>query len=272
MGNLLNFPDAARRAAFQRVQATYSVRDISRQFGLGESLIRRWTREGLIPTAPGSSAAAEPCYDFRALKQFRRVRELRSRGVSLQQINRELRGQMRLFPESSGELIPLPIRRSPFEEALLLYDAGNPGAAELFQRAIQEEDCIADCYCNLGIIEFDRGRLPVAFDCFTRSLKEDPRHFESHYNLANLYFEMGDYRLAKQHYEFAGVLEPNFPNLHFNLGLVHALQGDLKAAARSFRIYSELAGEEEAAPAGDFLARLKDALAEQRTPLSTSAP
>ena len=70
MANLLQFPaDHTARAGFEPVRATYTAREISRQFGIPEHLIRRWTREGLIPTAPGQ----EERYDFRALKQFRRL-------------------------------------------------------------------------------------------------------------------------------------------------------------------------------------------------------
>ena len=264
MANLLQFPaDRAARAGFEPVKATYTAREISRQFGLPEHLIRRWTREGLIPTVSGPEEAR---YDFRALKQFRRLRELRARGVSLQTISRELRGQLNLFPEAPADLIRLPVRLSTFEEALLLFDAGDPGAAELFRRAIQESDCVADAYCNLGILESDAGRLNQAFDCLTNALAEDPRHFESHYNLANLYFEMGDYRLSRQHYELAGTLEPNFPNLYFNLGLVHALSGDLKAAVVALEQYKTLiaddeAAQEEAARATELISRFESALA-----------
>ena len=263
MSNILQFPsEPNRRPGFQAVRSTYSLREISRQFGLSESLIRRWTRDGLVPALSPSatSAPGELSYDFSALKRFRRVRELRAQGVRLEQIERELRGQLNLFQTQQAGLIPLPIQRTPFEEALLLYDAGDPRAAEVFRLAIQETDCVADAYCNLGILAFESERMDEAFDCFTRSLKEDPRHFESHYNLANLYLEIGNHRLAKEHYEIAAKLEPSFPNLYFNLGLAHALQSDLADAVLALRKYCEVVPTDEAQPALDLIGNLERAI------------
>jgi tetratricopeptide (TPR) repeat protein len=260
MSNVLQFPsEAARRPAFQAVRSSYSLREIARQFGLSETLIRRWTREGLIPAT--AIASGDLRYDFSALKRFRRVREMRAQGMSLDQIALELRGQLNLFPESQSELISLPIRVTPFEEALLLYDAGDPRAAEVFEKAIAAGDCVADAYCNLGILSFVGGRMDEAFDYLTRSLKEDPRHFESHYNLANLYLEIGDHRLAREHYELAAALEPSFPNLYFNLGLTQALGGDLQAALAALRKYCELVTEDERATCLDLISHLERAVA-----------
>jgi tetratricopeptide (TPR) repeat protein len=266
MSNVLQFPsESARRPGFQPVRSTYSLREISRQFGLSEALIRRWTRDGLIP-APAGNQGDEIRYDFGALKRFRRVREMRAQGISLEQIERELRGQLSLFQAEKSALIRLPIQCTPFEEALLLFDSGDARAAEVFERAVREGDCVADAYCNLGIIAFGAGRMDHAFDCLTRSLKEDPRHFESHYNLANLYLDMGDYRLAKEHYEMAATLEPSFPNLYFNLGLSQALRGDLPAAAAALRRYCERVGEEERASVADLIATLERAIASPSVP------
>jgi len=122
MSKVIQFPsDSTRRPSLQRVKSTYTVREISEQFGLSETYIRRWTREGFIEAARAETG--ELRYDFRALKQFRRVRELRAQGLSPKQIDAELRGQLNLFPGPEGRLIRLPIRLSPFEEALLLHEA-----------------------------------------------------------------------------------------------------------------------------------------------------
>ena len=135
--------------------------------------------------------------------------------------------QLNLFtPASSGQVLHLPRNVNPFEEALLLDEHGDRRAGESYLRAISEGDCVADAYCNLGILESQAGRTAKAFDCFTKSLEHDPRHLESHYNLANLYFEVGDLRLARMHYEMAPELDPSFPNIYFNLGLVLAMDKD----------------------------------------------
>ena len=77
MGKVIHFPsDARSKLGFERVKSTYTARDIGKQFGLSERHIRRWTEQGLVQRSP-SSEPEDPRYDFHALKQFRRVRELR---------------------------------------------------------------------------------------------------------------------------------------------------------------------------------------------------
>jgi tetratricopeptide (TPR) repeat protein len=256
MGEIIQFPaGASAKCGFQRVQSTYTVREISRQFGLSEYHIRRWTREGLIVTAP-SSNAGDLRYDFRALNLFRRVRELRHQGLSIRHIEAELRGQLNLFPEPEGRLIRLPLKLSPFEEALLLHEQGDARAEEAYRRAIAEGDSVSDAYCNLGIMEFESGRMAVAFDRFTSALKHDPRHFESHFNLANFYFENGELRLARLHYEVVAEIEPHFPNLYFNLGLVHAVDGNIEGAIAALNKAKEMAPDEDHSKVDEFLATL----------------
>src|SRR5215510_8976613 len=121
--------------------------------------------------------------------------------------------QLDLFPRPSAQILNFASGLSRFEEALMLDERGDPKAAEVYEKAIAEQDCIADAYCNLGIIESQKGNTSKAFDLFTTSLKQDPRHSESHYNLGNLYFELNDLRLAQIHYEMAAEVQPSFPNV-----------------------------------------------------------
>src|SRR5438552_19148116 len=102
----------------------------------------------------------------------------------------------------------------------MLDERGDPKAAEIYAKAIAEQDCVADAYCNLGIIESKKGDTMRAFDCFTTSLKHDPRHCEAHYKLGNLYFDVNDLGLAQVPYEMAGEVDPSFANCCFNLALV----------------------------------------------------
>lgn len=168
--------------------------------------------------------------------------------------------QMNLSPARLAEVRRLPVSIGPFEEALLLDERGDSRAAEAYRRAITEGDCVADAYCNLGILESDAGRMTKAFDCFTRSLGHDPRHFESHYNLGNLYFGENDLRLAKMHYELAAEIDPDFPNLFFNLGLVLALLEKTGAAIEAFSRYQLLAPPEERRYADDLICELRRSL------------
>lgn len=261
-GNVLRFPGAAQsRAEFQPVKSTYSVQEIQQLFGLSERLIRRWTEEGVI--RPIGDLDGDPSYDFRALTQFRRVRQLRNQGLSIKRIDAELRGQMNLFQAGEGHLARFQPRLSPFEEALLRHERGDPQANEFYRKAIKEEDYVADAYCNLGILEFERGRVSKAFDCFTMSLKYEPRHVEAHFNLANLYFDAGDLRLARFHYEIVIELEPGFSHPYLNVGLVLALQGELAESRENLLKYRELASEDDTV-AEEVLRKLDTVMAHRR--------
>ena len=153
---------------------------------------------------------------------------------------------------------------TPFEEALVLDVRGDPRAADAYRKAINNADCVADAYCNLGILEYQAGKTGKAVDCFTEALKQDPRHFESHYNLGNLYFESGDVRLAKMHYEVAAELAPTFPNVYFNLGLIHAMNETYPTAIEALTKYKELSSMEEGKKADELLAGLQRMVSAKR--------
>lgn len=152
-------------------------------------------------------------------------------------------GQLNLF--NGARIISLH-QLLPFEEALFSDERGNlEQARKLYTKAIEEGDCPADAYCNLGIIEFQTGHHTKAIDCLTLSLKHDPRHYESHYNLANLYAEVGNYALAKIHYQIAIEIEPAFTNSYFNLGLTLAMNNEYKEAVAILKRYRYLTPNEE---------------------------
>jgi tetratricopeptide (TPR) repeat protein len=242
---------------FQRVKSVYTVREISQLFGLPARIIRRWTGEGLIHAIPGESGA-EPLYDFRALTQFRRIREMRASGLTQAQIDIQVAGQLSLFEAEQGRLLAMPRRMSSFEEGLLLHEKGEAGAEECYRKSILDGEYVADAYCNLGLLQYEAGDHLKAVDCLTLSLKDDPRHFESHFNLANLYFDLGDLRLARLHYEIAIQIEPSFAHLHFNLALVHIRENDVESAIAALRRAEEHTPEDERPEVEDLLFKLEE--------------
>lgn len=260
---VISFPSPVpSKADYQRVKSSYSIKEIKQLFGLSEKTIRRWTEQGIIQasTAAGTS---ESTYDFQALTQFRRVRELRSQGHSIRQIEAELQGQLHLFRVQAGRVARL---LTPFEEALLLHEQGDPKAAEHYLEAIREGDNTAEAHCNLGIINLEQGQLSKALDNFTLSLKSDPRHVEAHYNLANLYYDAGDLQLARLHYEAAAQIEPGFSLVYFNLSLVYHKLGDLVAASATLDKYRQLEPEDEDI---EMLNQLLKAMQHPSRPLGT---
>src|SRR5215831_2349710 len=242
---VLSFPSPVpARADDQPVKSTYSIREIKQMFGLSERTIRRWTDAGIIYGAPVGDTE-EVTYDFKALTMFRRVRQMRTQGLTIKQIEAELQGQMSLFRPDVSQ-VQVARLLTPFEEALVLHEQGDVTAVDFYQQAIGEGDNIAEAYCNLGIIELDRGNTIAALENFTQSLKNDPRHVEAHYNLANLYYDAGDFPLARLHYEAAIQIEPNFALVYYNLALVYHRLNNVDGARQALNQYKDLEpGDEE---------------------------
>lgn len=242
---VLSFPTPVpAKADYQRVKSSYSVREIKQLFGLSERTVRRWTEAGIILGTPAGDTG-DYTYDFQALTLFRRVREMRSQGLTIKQIEAELQGQMSLF-RAEANLVQVSRLLTPFEEALVLHEQGDETAAEFYQQAIGEGDNVAEAYCNLGILELDGGDTIGALENFTQSLKNDPRHVEAHYNLANLYYDAGDFALARLHYEAAIQIEPNFSLVYYNLALVYHRLNNVEGARQALNKYKDLEpGDEE---------------------------
>lgn len=167
--------------------------------------------------------------------------------------------QLDLFKEKAeaGNIIIMPSDLSPFEKAMMLDEKGDEKARDAYLEAINLNDCEADAYCNLGIIEYESGNMVKAIDSFTKSLKCEPRHFESHYNLANLYSELGNLPLAKTHYEFTIELRPDFPDTRFNLGLVYAMTRNFPEALRILSEYKEMVPQEDGAIAEKLIENIR---------------
>jgi tetratricopeptide (TPR) repeat protein len=239
---VISFPSPVPpKADYQRVKSNYTVREIKQLFGLSERTIRRWTEQGIIQSSNPPSIS-DYTYDFRALTQFRRVRDLRSQGQSIKQIEAELQGQLNLFRAETGRVSRL---LTAFEEALLLHEQGDAKAAEYYLEAINEGDNVAEAYCNLGIINLEQRNVSNALDNFTLSLKCDPRHVEAHYNLANVYYDSGDLRLARLHYEAATQIEPGFALVYFNLALVYHKLNEMALAYAALEKYRQLEPNDE---------------------------
>lgn len=164
-------------------------------------------------------------------------------------------GQLNLFNAPGGKVVSLH-KLSPFEEALMLDDRGeNNQAKQLYLKAIETGESIADAYCNLGILEWQDNHHTKAIDSFTKCLALEPRHHEAQYNLANLYAELGNFPLAKAHYEIAIQIEPEFPNSHFNLALTLAMSKQYREAIAHLETYRTLVSADEH-PQTDSLIRM----------------
>ena len=168
-------------------------------------------------------------------------------------------GQLNLF----NQIVPEPrvLRfhegKGFFEQALRHDEMGDASAENLYLKAIEAGESVANAYCNLGILMSTQGKHARAVDYLTRCLRENPRHYEAHYNLGNLYSEVGNYALARMHYEVSTEVEPEFPNGYYNLGLVLISLHEYEQATRANNRYISLSPESDHSVAHDLLKTLK---------------
>src|SRR5688572_29197660 len=81
--------------------------------------------------------------------------------------------QLDLYFEPAAPVAAFTSALSPFEQALMCDERGDLQAGDLYAKAIENHDREADAYCNLGILESQKGNAAKAFDCFTTALKHD---------------------------------------------------------------------------------------------------
>lgn len=156
-------------------------------------------------------------------------------------------GQLNLFKSrKEARIISLTQESHPFESALRAEEEGNNALArDYYSKAIQQNQQIADAYCNLGIIASAENKLSEALDFFTKSLVADPRHLEAHYNLANLYADLGNVQLGRVHYEVSIQIDPAFTCSYYNLALLLLEQGAFREAEMRLMQYNAICEPEE---------------------------
>ena len=131
----------------------------------------------------------------------------------------ESKGQLNLFQVQNQKESKLKSLRhlDPFQQALQLDDKNIELSEKLYLESIEQNISVSDAFCNLGILQAQKGNTTKAIDCFTKALAKDPRHVEAHYNLANMYFDAGNYALAGTHYKIASEMEVTFPEIYFKI-------------------------------------------------------
>ena len=180
--------------------------------------------------------------------------------------NPEDYGQLNLFspPPTEARIIKMSFSgSSPFEDALVADENGNQLTKKLYLEAIEKGDCVADAYCNLGIIEAHEGNNVLAVDYLSHSLATNSRHSEAHYNLANIFADLGNLVLARLHYEISIKLEPEFPSTYYNYGLLLIQDNKIEEAVRQLEIYSALVEETELKNIRNLIQSLENCLPEK---------
>jgi len=147
----------------------------------------------------------------------------------------------------AGKLCALPAAKPAggsaeqwFARACELEDAGDAGAVEAYERAIDANPSWADAYVNLGRLLHQQGRLSEAEAVYRRGMSQCQSDALLRYNLGVLLDEMGRQPAALQVYREALALQDDFADCHYNIALLYEASGHTRAALRHLNAYRRL--------------------------------
>ncbi len=113
-------------------------------------------------------------------------------------------------------------------------------AIEAYQKALELSPDYADAHCNLGAVQYNKGRREEARRAFAACLRCESDHIEANFNLANVLEEQGEDKLALVHYRRALMADPLYPDLHINLALLYEKLRRDRRAAEHWRRYLQI--------------------------------
>jgi tetratricopeptide (TPR) repeat protein len=230
---------------------TFTRREVSRLFGIGESRLEYWDRSGFL--APSGHDGRRRCYTFQDLIRIRSARDLLEAGVSLRRVRRAIEGLAEQLPRSTHPLGRLRIRGDG--RTVVVVDEDHEFEADSGQllldfsvRSLEEaivEELPArsesgaprtayDWYlegCRLDEDEHTRDRAEEAYH---RAIHLDPALANAYTNLGNLRFRAGAIDDARALYEKAIEVDPDQPEAHYNMGYIWYEDGKLDRALESF--------------------------------------
>lgn len=156
-----------------------------------------------------------------------------------------------------------------FQQAVALFQQGNPAAESLLRAIEADAPGIPEVSHLLGLILLRIGRaaeavapldhavkamprdpapanllgvacqqagdLDAAFAAFRKALARNPDFADAHFNFGNALRAAGRDADAAGHYRAAARLEPDFGDAHYNLGLAEAQLGHFAAAVEAYR-------------------------------------
>ncbi len=255
------------------MEEVFTVKDISRLFGLSESRIRYWAQTGFI--GPSIRRGNRRFYNFSDLIGIKVARDLLESGMSLQRVRKNLVSLRTLLPDvdrplsrlrvqSDGERMWVHSEDTSFDvtsgqmmlelstgdlqdEVVRILDLARPP----HQRATPEPVSLdpeekpgkdphphrtAYRWFLTGLSKHEnRETLDEAMDAYRRALDLDPSLAAAHTNLGIACFEKGELPGARTHFERALSLDPDQPEARYNLANLYEQESQLELAIAEFR-------------------------------------
>ncbi len=241
----------ATRPPGRMMAETFTRREVSRLFELGEGRLEYWDRSGFL--SPSGHDGRRRCYTFQDLIRIRSARDLLEAGVSLRRVRRAIEGLSEQLPRSIHPLGRLRIRGDgrtivvadddhEFEadSGQLLLDFSVSSLAETIVKEMPAREPTGELRtayewylegCRLDEGESTRAQAEEAYH---RAIHLDPGLANAYTNLGNLRFRAGAIEDAKVLYEKAIEVDPDQPEAQYNMGYIWYEEGLLDQALDSF--------------------------------------
>jgi tetratricopeptide (TPR) repeat protein len=241
----------------------FTVKDVSRIFGMNESKIRYWAQTGFIN--PSVQRGTRRYYTFSDLIAVKTAKELLDSGMTLQKVRKNLDALRDVLPQIDQPLSKLRVR-SDGDRIVVVADE-VAFEAETHQtvmefRTVQLRDevtrmlsqgrAVADTappeapavrgslsayqWFQAGL-ECDQADETVAAaeENYRRALEQDPEMAAAHTNLGNICYRTGRVNDARVHYERALNVDPDQPEARFNLANIYEEEGKTEQAIAEYR-------------------------------------
>lgn len=251
------------------MEDAFTVKDISRLFGLSESRIRYWSQTGFI--GPSIHRSSRRLYSFSDLIGIKVARDLLESGLSLQRVRKNLASLRALLPDvtrplsrlrvqSDGERMWVHAEEASFDatsgqmmlelstgelqdDVVRILDLARPPHQLTAPEPTPEEPGqdqhphrTAYRWFLTGLNSHkNRETLNEAMDAYRRALDLDPSLAAAHTNLGIGCFDKGDLSQARVHFERALALDPDQPEARYNLANLYEQESQLDLAIAEFR-------------------------------------
>jgi tetratricopeptide (TPR) repeat protein len=247
----------------------YSMKDVSKLFGLRESRLRYWLQTGFL--WPSVRRDRRFFYTFQDLVGIKAAVELLEAGVSTQSIRTGLETVREQLPAcadpaskirvcSDGKKIVVVEHDAAYEpesgQLVMAFTVANLStriadvlehpstaasdgvprpSAEIGGTTMPHEQPSAyKCFLE-GCTAEDRSDLLGAEQAYRRALDLEPSMAAGHTNLGNVLYRRGEAKTARKAYERALEFDPNQPEARFNLGNVLDELGETELAISHLR-------------------------------------